>query len=175
MTLRGAKQKIWSVKECREALQQYMQDCKHAQREASSSGYQAWHAQQENTPGYSTVVTKLGGTSWNAAKIAAASDPQAVQLDVRRGRIAEEEVLEAIRRYEADCRETGRKVSRDGYQQWHLQNPDTPSIGPIERLGTWNEMRRRANGHQEVKLNSASHPYTPPHRPARSRQSLSPE
>lgn len=148
--------KHWTAELCIQAVQRYEDTCRASSQRPSVPGYEQWRQteQQEperTEPSYLTIIRILG--SWNRARALAAREGEEIKINPRGGivRWNLSKCLAAITRYERHCQETRQRVSRDGYQEWHTQTPDTPSVGSIEHIGAehfgaehsgvWNSMR----------------------------------
>ena len=132
----------WTKDHCLHALQQFEQHCTENGKLPTITYYTEYCSKVQNIPSVQSVILLF--PSWNEARRYASENDTLTSLNSPgRHRVwAEELCLEAIRRYEEHCREIGqRTASRDGYQAWHRENPGTPSIGPIEQMGSWNTMR----------------------------------
>ena len=144
---------------CIEALQAFEKWCLLKGRSGTCRDFRNWRGNNRSVPSLSSIIGTF--SSWNNARRSASEHPGNLTFNPHgrhRPKIWTLEVcLEAIRRYEWTCEESGKTASRDGYQEWQKNHADAPSIFPIERFGRWNDMRvRAAVDPSKVKVNFPS-------------------
>ena len=129
---------------CIHAVWLYHEHCNSTREKPTMSGYVRWWQSQDSMPKITTIQSTL--KSWNIARTRAAYGPQNLTLN-RRGsqrRWTDEDCFNGIKRYQMHCQQAEVNCTRNGYQEWQKTQIDVPSIGPIERRGSWNEMKQRA-------------------------------
>lgn len=147
----------WTKDECARVMREFEESCENVGLRATISEYYRW-SKGRHVPSPHTIESRFG--SWNDARLMSNMSP----VKIRVNKFSLSECLIAIRDYEAYCELTGKNVTRDGFQTWHLQTPGTCSIGPIEHFGSWNEMRMKAaEDPTKLRLNKVRH------RPSQSR------
>jgi len=142
----------WTEATALDAIQRYEHYCQETNQKATSKGYDEWR-KHNNAPCLRTISRYR---TWNEMRMHTTGDNplRATHNQEIRQPWTVLLVLDSIRRYEHYCQETHQKATRVGYQQWHMKNPNTPSIGTIEHHGPWNEMRLRSTEDPtQVRLN----------------------
>ena len=133
------------------ALQLYDDFAKENGSAPSVCNYMAWRSRQDGQlPAINTIVNVYG--SWNAARRSALGAEASLMQPGSERRWTKQACLDAIRRYERHCEGSGGHATRDGYQEWQKDYPDVPSVGPVERYGAWNDMRKQAAAPKTVNI-----------------------